>query len=380
MGGATVTHVVTRLGKGGTDNNVLHLVDWQRRHGYDPRLLVGESSDIALAPPWLPLEVVPGLVRDPDPAADARALRELRRVLARDRPAVVHTHQSKAGIVGRLAAVGRAPVVVHTVHMASFGPSYGRASVAFQAGERVCARVTDVIVTVGDELRKRYLQSGIGRPEQYLVVRSPVRLDAFLAVRGLPADRGDQVRRAFGVASDRPVLLSVGFLEPRKRHDVLLRALRPLLASQAATLVVAGDGERRPALEGLATELGLDQAVRFVGHVDRVEELFAAADVLVHTSAVEGVPQVVLQALAAGVPVVATETEGLGEVPGAPVGVVDRSGRGLADAVERTLARRPPAVAPDLLAEWGDAAVERQLAGLHERIEARRLARRRPRW
>ncbi len=365
-----VTHVVTRLGKGGTDNNVLHFVDWQRRHGHDPRLLVGESSDTSMAPPWLPLEVVPGLVRDPAPATDLRAVPALRRILARHQPDVVHTHQSKAGIVGRIAARGRAPVIVHTVHMASFGPSYGRSSALFRVAEQRCARLTDVLVTVGEELRRLYLQSGIGRPEQYLVVRSPVRLAAFLGVRELDGTRRAEIRGRLGVAPVEPLLLSVGFLEARKRHDLLLRRLRPLLAPGRATLVVAGDGDQRPLLERLVTEMGVAEAVRFLGHVGAVEELFAAADVLVHTSAVEGVPQVVLQALAAGVPVVATETEGAREVPGAPLSVVDHFGAGLADAVEKTLAAPPPPLPPERLAAWSDDAVEDQIAGLHERIEA----------
>ena len=364
-----VTHVITRLGRGGTDQNVLHFVDWQRRHGHDPRLVVGEDSDTASVPPWLPLEVLPTLVRDPQPVADLRAVRGLRRLLARDEPDVVHTHQSKAGILGRLAAVGRGALVVHTVHMASFGPSYGRSSAAFRVGERVCAPMTDVIVTVGEDLRRRYLQSGIGRPEQYLVVRSPVRLEAFLAVRNLDPAHRTQIREALGVPASAAVLLSVGFLERRKRHDLLLGELRPLLASGLASLAVAGDGDRRPALERLAKEMGIAQAVRFLGHVDHVEELFAVADVLVHTSAVEGAPQVVLQALAAGVPVVATETEGLGEVGPAPVRVVDRSGAGLAGAVEDTLARPPAPIGPEGLADWSEQAIERQIAALHERID-----------
>ena len=363
-----ITHVVTRLGRGGTDNNVLHFADWQRRHGHEPRLVVGEDSETTSVPRWLPVDVLHSLVRDPDPAADLRALRRLRRLLAEDAPDVVHTHQSKAGVVGRVAAARRGAVVVHTVHMASFGPSYGRSSAAFRLGERVCARMTDVIVTVGEDLRRWYLQSGIGRPGQYLVVRSPVRLDAFLGVRGLDTARRGRIRGALGVPPTAPLLLSVGFLERRKRHDLLLGRLQPLLASGRARLVVAGDGERRPELERLAKEIGVAEAVRFLGHVDHVEELFAAADVLVHTSAVEGVPQVVLQALAAGVPVVATKTEGLGEVPGAGVRVVDRAGAVLPEAVEETLAHPPAPVAPEQLADWSDEAVEGQIAALHERI------------
>lgn len=364
-----VTHIVTRLGRGGTDDNVLHLAGWQRRNGHQASLVVGESSDTTRAPSWLPVEVVGGLVREPAPAADLRALRAVRRILVRERPDVVHTHQSKAGIVGRLAAVRRVPVTVHTVHMASFGPSYGRTSRVFEGTERVCARFTDVFVSVGDELRDTYLDRGMGRPERFVVVRSPVRLESFLAVR----DWGDERRRAgregLGLPAGAAVLLSVGFLERRKRHDLLLRRLRPLLGSGRAVLVVAGTGERLPELEGLARELGVDSSVRFLGHVDGVEEVFGVADVLVHTSAVEGVPQVVVQALAAGLPVVATETEGLREVPGSPVRIVDRSGSELLSAVEAAISRPDAPVARERLEQWTEASIEGQIGELHGLLE-----------
>jgi glycosyltransferase involved in cell wall biosynthesis len=365
-----VAHVVTRLGRGGTDGNVLHLIDWQYRHGHDPQLVVGENVDPSLVPGWLPVEVVPSLVRQLSPNADVRALRSVRRYLARERPDVVHTHQSKAGIVGRLAALRLVPVTVHTIHMASFGPYYGALSKAFETGERACARFTDLIVSVGEELRELYLGQGVGRPEQYLVVRSPVRLATFLDVRGWSRERRAAERDGLGLTPDASVLLAVGFLERRKRHDLLLRRLRPLLVSGRAVLLVAGEGDQRHSLERLSRELDLTDAVRFLGHVKDVERLLAVADALVHTSGVEGVPQVVVQALAAGVPVVATEMEGLHELPGS-VRAVDRPGAGLLRAVEATLARPPPPVPSECLDEWADEAIEVRLAELHRLIEAR---------
>ena len=364
-----VTHIVTRLGRGGTDNNVLHLAGWQRRHGHEASLVVGESSETAMAPSWLPVEVVGGLVREPAPADDLRALRAVRRILLRQRPDVVHTHQSKAGIVGRLAAVRRVPVTVHTIHMASFGPSYGRTSKVFEAGERVCARLTDVFVSVGVELRDTYLARGLGRPDRFMVVRSPVRLESFLPVRDWSPERRAAGRESLGVPAGAAVLLTVGFLERRKRHDLLLRRLRPLLRPDGAVLLVAGTGDQRPELERLAAELGVADSVRFLGHVEAVEGVFAAADLLVHTSAVEGVPQVVVQALAAGLPVVATEAEGLREVPGSPVRVVDRSGTGLLVAVEEVLERPPAPVPPASLDQWTEESIERQISQLHGVLE-----------
>ena len=113
---------------------------------------------------------------------------------------------------------------------------------------------------------------------------------------------------------------------------------------------------------------GVSHAVHLLGHVEDVRPLLAAADVVAHTSVVEGVPQVVIQALAAGLPVVATDAVGLREVRPAPITVVSRSGNGLARAVSRRMASRAAPVPLEALMPWTTTVIDQQLRELHERL------------
>lgn len=370
-----ILHVATRHLRGGAERNLLHTVQWQRGRGYEVELAFGGSSTPVDVPADVPVHVLPWLQREISPVADARTVSALARLVRKGRFDVIHTHQSKAGILGRLAAGGGRRIVVHTVHMPSFGPEYGPArSSAFRAAERVCARFTDVFVGVGDEVRERYLKAGIGHPRTFLVVRSPVDVETFARVRALTPEERRRVRSMLGVGAAMPVIAAVGSLEPRKRFELALTELAPLLRGGMATLLIAGDGCSRRSLEARAAELEVADHVVFAGHVEGVVRVFAAADVLVHASRVEGVPQVVIQALAASVPVVATDSIGLREVRGAPITIVPTSGSGLLTAASSIISKPPPPVDLGLLDEWRPESVERSLQDLDERLVA--LARR----
>lgn len=356
--------------RGGAERNLLHFAAWQQRAGAEVHLAVGCDSDISNVPGDLPVHVLPHLVRNVDPVADLLALLELRCVVRSGRYDIVHTHQSKAGVLGRLAARGGGRRLVHTVHMMSFGPGYGRLQgAAFRTAERFCAEFTDVIVCVGEDLKREYLRAAVGREPQFMVIHSPIDVAGFVAVRDMPA--GERLRRrAQHELDSRPVLLAIGSLEKRKRVSLLIQALAPLLVS-GATLLVAGDGAERRNLERQASMNGLAGRVRFLGHVADVAGVMALADVLVHGATTEGVSQVVIQALAAGLPVVATEAPGLREIPGAPVLIVPQDGGGLLDAVRTALIE--PATPPPLeaLRPWLPEEVERQIAALHWRLVAK---------
>jgi glycosyltransferase involved in cell wall biosynthesis len=366
-----VVHIVTRFRRGGSEINLQHFLKWQRRHGHDVSLVVGGDSDTAALPSWVNARVIPSLVRQMSPASDLNALRILRSYLAYERADVIHTHQSKAGILGRVSAWGLRAVRVHTVHMASFGPGYGWQSQPFALAERACARGTDILVTVGEELRDAFLREGIGRPSQYALVRSPAHVERFIATRSWPIAHRLAVRARWELPDDKAIILSLGALERRKRHALVISALRPLLLANRALLLIVGEGPERAPLERLMRDWSLGHAIRLTGFVEATEELYAVANVLVQASTAEGVPQVVLQALAAGLPVVATDAEGLREVPASGVRIVGRSGAGLLPAVEQSLARPVSPIDPALLHPWSLPAVELQVAELHDRIERR---------
>ncbi len=350
--------------------------------GFDVHVAVGTEGLRDDFPEQVRLHPLAELRRHVSPSSDRRALRTLAALVRSYDFDIVHTHQSKAGALGRIAALESRAVVLHTVHLASFGPGYGaRQSALFVRVERRLAPRTDRLIFVGGDLLRRYLAAGVGRPDRSLIVRSPIaNLASLLELRSVRAGPRGPARTAIGAAADTPIVLMVGALDRRKRHALAIRALAPALAARRAQLVIAGDGPERRALERLCDRLGIDEAVTFAGFVAEVEPLYAAADLLVQSSALEGVPQAVVQAIAAGVPVVATEVDGVSEAaPGLPqVRIVPPNGHGLLTAVEATLAR-PPAPAPvQEVARWLPASVDQRLDLLHDWVEAQVAGRRSP--
>ena len=355
-----VLHVATRHRLGGAERNLVHTVDWELRQGHVVHVAIGGGSTVVDFPRDAVVHRIEPLSRAIRPSDDARALFELRRLTDAHRFDVVHSHQSKAGILARLAARGRARAIAHTIHMPSFGPGYGAVtSAAFLRAERLFARFTDLYAAVGAELADLYANARVGPRDRFHIVRSPIDIGEFAAARA-----------AEGAADDESRAVAVGSLEPRKRFDLVIRCLADQLRRGDLSLAVAGDGPERKRLEALTHELGVDQRVRFLGYVEQPAQLIASAHVLVHASRMEGVPQVVIQALAAGTPVVATDAEGLREIAGAPIAIVDREGRGLAAAVALALASPPPPIDLAALDPWRVEQVEDQLAAFDAHLRA----------
>lgn len=365
-----IAHVVTRMQRSGSERNIAHFANWQIEHGHEVVVICGSRPDVSLLPRAANVAVIPDLLRQLSPRHDRKALVALRELLESERCDVVHTHQSKAGTLGRLIHHPEGRVVMHTVHMPSFGPVYGRQSAALESIERRCARRTDLIVTVGQELRDLYLSAGIGSASMYRVLRSPIDLDTFTTVRTASGARRRAARRSLGIDPWLPTILAVGALEARKRHDLAISAARSLLETGQAQLLVAGEGPERSNLERHARQLGIRRDVHLVGHLDDVTTAFLAADAMVHTSATEGVPQVVLQSLAAGVPAVTTPVEGIKEIGAAGTVIADPDVTSLADHLRSTL-REPPALCDlETLTPWRTSHVEATIARLHMELEA----------
>ncbi len=221
------------------------------------------------------------------------------------------------------------------------------------------ARQAAGIITVCEALRTRLIELGVDGA-QIRTLRNGVDL-----VRFGPRDR-DDARHKYGVAGTAPALLSVGHLIERKGHHLVIEALAQL---PTARLLIAGDGPERVALERLATRLGLAERVRFLGRVahDELAEIYSAADLLILASSREGWANVLLEAMACGTPVVASNVWGTPEVvadPAAGLLVEARTGDAFAAAIARLLAAPPPRAATRLYAErfsW-DATTAGQLA------------------
>jgi glycosyltransferase involved in cell wall biosynthesis len=370
-----VLHVATRHRLGGAERNLLYTISRELDRSFDVHVAVGTEGLQNDFPPQVHLHLLPDLVREVSPVADRRAVRSLRAVISNHRFDVVHTHQSKAGALGRIAAGRLVPLVVHTVHMASFGPAYGRArSELFFRVERRLAPLTDRFVFVGTDLRRRYLAAGVAPPDRSIVIRSPItNLTSLIELRNLRGQLRDRARFAIGVPAERQVILMMGALDRRKRQALAIKSLAPLLAAGTTHLVIAGDGPERGHLEQVCSRLRVERSVLFAGFVRDVRPFYAAADVLVQASMLEGVAQTIVQAIAAGVPVVATEVDGMREVASemSHVSVLPLDGRGLLETVRASLAASCVVPAPqELVEQWLPASVDTHLVAFHDWLEA----------
>jgi glycosyltransferase involved in cell wall biosynthesis len=275
-----------------------------------------EASMLALAQARgvMPV-VIPSLGRELSARGDLLTLRALYCEFRAWKPDIVETHTAKAGTLGRLAALlARVPVRVHVFHGHVFHGYFSpRKTRMFLEIERALARVTTRIITLGETQRREILNYGIGTPEK--VVSIPLGLDLEpLLDGGTPG----ALRAELGVLASpaqAPLIGIIGRLAPIKRHDVFLRAARRVIDAVPEThFVVIGDGETRPQVEALARELGLQAHVHLLGWRDHAATLaaFADLDVVALTSDNEGLPTALIEAMAAGKPVVATNVGGVG--------------------------------------------------------------------
>ena len=241
--------------------------------------------------------------REIRPIWDVLAMRRLSHYLAASDYSIVHTHTSKAGLVGRLAARSAGvPAIIHTVHGFGFHEESGLlASSVYGAFERLGARSCDRIVTVSEFHRERALERRIGTPNQVTAIPNGVSAVQVDSVRPR-----DEIRASLGV-SDRFVVVSTGRLAEQKGLEYLIRAVPQLLDTVSnLCILLAGEGPLRQDHERLINALGVGDAVKLLGFRDDVPELLAAADVVALPSLWEGLSISLLEAMAAGRPVVTT--------------------------------------------------------------------------
>lgn len=250
---------------------------------------------------------------------DALALARLWIEIVRSRPHVLHTHAAKAGLMGRLAALLSGPfgprVRVHTFHghvlTGYFSP---RAERFFGAIERFLARHTDRLVAVSKEVREDLIDLGIAPPERIEVIPLGFDLDAF-ALAPAERDRSRRtVRQELGIPAGAQVVTLVARLVPIKRVDRFLRIAARLADRPGVSFLIVGDGELREELRGLPAARALGERLHWAGFRCDLPRILAATDVTVLTSDNEGTPVSLIEAQAAGVPVVSTDVGGTASV------------------------------------------------------------------
>lgn len=315
-----VLRVVARLNIGGPAIHVVNLTAHLDRARYESLLVTGTENpgegtmiDYALAHGVEPV-VVPEIVGEASfRRRDMVALRKVYRLIRDFRPHIVHTHTAKAGFVGRVAArLAGVPVVVHTYHGHVLHGYYSPLKTwLLRKMEWALAYLSDRLVAVSEHVKQDLVRYGVARAEKIAVVPLGFELQPFLEARVWKG----HFRRELGLGESARLVGIVGRIFPIKNHRLFLEAAARLARQDPLVhFVVVGDGILRPEMEQFAAEIGIRDRVHFTGWRRDLPRIYADLDVLVISSNNEGTPVSAIEAMAAGVPVVATRVGGLPDV------------------------------------------------------------------
>jgi glycosyltransferase involved in cell wall biosynthesis len=289
-------------GPGGAENVVVRLADALRRKGDEPIVAT-------LRPGWMTERAeeagIPVWIVPQRQGLDLRWIPAFARRMRRERIDVLHSHEFAMNVFGGAAALLARVPAVSTIHGRAYVSAQPRRVWAY----RILRRLGIPIIAVSEDLAG-FLAQGFGIPRAELrVVHNGIPL-AEAAPAATRAARGPSARQALGVPPDGPLCVAVGNLYPVKDHATLVRALAELPGARVA---IAGRGDEEANLRRLAAELGVADRLHLLGLRDDVDTVLAAGDVFVQPSRSEGLPLAVLEAMAAGLPVVATRVGGIGE-------------------------------------------------------------------
>jgi len=316
-----VAHIIARMITGGADENTLFTVQGLDKDRYEVDLIMGEEFDESVFDKVknnnFNIIQIKGLKWKLNFLYDPIVLIKLIKMMRKNRYDIIHTHTTKAGILGRITGrIAGVAVIVHGLHGSTFE--------AFDSGllnwllflfERLTGRFTDAYISVSRVLSKKYIERGLGKKDNHYTVYSGMELETFYGARGKIDCR--KKRKELGIDSEDFVIGNVARLEKRKGHKFLIDSFKNVVEKQKDShvkLLIIGEGNKREYLENYVNELKLGNKVIFTGYREDVEELMAIMDIFVLTSLREGLPRVLVQAAAVGMPSVAFNVDGVPEI------------------------------------------------------------------
>ncbi|MGA2091698.1 MAG: glycosyltransferase family 4 protein [Endomicrobiales bacterium] len=311
-----VCHIITRLELGGAQQNTLYTVRHLSQSMYTPFLITGTGgmldSEAAMDTRFTTF-FIPELVRSIFPWDDLIAAVKIWKILRTLKPSVVHTHSSKAGILGRWAAwCAGVPVIIHTVHGFGFtDQQWPPVRIAFIMLERLTALITDKLVVVAAQDQKKGLAHRIGNEKKYIVIRSGIDIETYKTTF---VDR-DAVKSELGISSSAKVVTTIGPFKPQKNLSDFVRVASAITRVRSdCVFLVVGDGDQRGMLEEMSAQSGLCGRIHFLGWRNDTVRILGITDVFVMTSLWEGLPRSIVEAMCRGVPVVANAVDGIREI------------------------------------------------------------------
>jgi len=315
-----VLFVITRLAAGGAPLMTLAMLESLRKNGYDVELVTGlagkDEKDLlpGIQNGEYAITVIPELVRNIAPIKDYIALRKLRKLMREKKFDVVHTHTTKAGILGRLAAKqAKVAHVIHSPHGHIFHSYFNPVLIKLYVWlERVASRWSQKTITLTEKEKREYLALGIGTPDEYQCIYNGIETDKYF---NQDFDR-EALRKRMNIPVASIILVTVGRLVPVKGCRYLLEAVASIKRQGFDDMhcLIIGDGVLKEELENKTRELEISSQVNFLGHQEDIMPYLMISDVFVLPSLNEGFGLVIVEAMAAGLPVVATRVGGVPEI------------------------------------------------------------------
>lgn len=306
-----ILQIITLFSVGGATETVVSLAKGLETQGFDVTVVAGPH--IPFDGDMLPIARAAGinviilkeLTRNIHPFNDLRALIHLTRIIKRGQFDIVHTHSSKAGVLGRMAAyIAGVRKIVHTVHGLPFHKHQNLITRYFYViVEKFVARFTSLIIAVSRRMVTDYIEAGVGRKDQFVVIRSGINTELFEEHPKQDLD----LRRRLGIQTGDFVIGKISRLSPLKGHSTVIKLLPAILEEFPHVKVLfVGDGEIREELIADVENKGLREHVIFAGLVvpSEIPRYLSIMDLVVHTSLHEGGPRVLPQALLMGKPVI----------------------------------------------------------------------------
>jgi len=316
-----VAHIITRIITGGAEENTLYTIKGLDKKKYDIDLIVGEefrkdiynnfkNNDFCIIQ-------LKGLKGKLNFLYDPIVLIKLINLFKKNQYDIVHTHLTKIGILGKIASrISGVPIVIHGLHGSAFQAFNSKLlNWALIFFERITSKYTDAYISVSRILSEKYIKEGIGKRENHFTVFSGMNLDKFYYSRKKINRR--KKLADLGISLDCFIIGNVATLEPRKGHKFLIDAFKKVIEkhkNKSIKLIIVSDGYERENLVNYVDKLNLKEKVIFTGYREDIEELMAIMDVFVLASLREGLPRVLVQAAAVGIPLIAFNVDGVPEI------------------------------------------------------------------
>ncbi len=346
-----VVHIITKLELGGAQQNTLFTIAHLDRERFRPYLITNSDGLLvseALALKGVKTFLLPGLIRKINPLIDMKALFKIKGIVQdlkkRDAALIVHTHSSKAGILGRWAArLAGADIIIHTIHGFGFHDyqsSLIRKLIIFI--EKMTAMITDKFIAVSEANMAKGADVGIFPVQKATLIRSGIELEEFTGVRVSKESK----KKELGVDPTLPLVTMIGCLKPQKAPLDYLEVAQLVLEKKDVHFILVGDGVLREKMEKRMDALDLGARFKLLGWRKDIPEILAATDIFALTSLWEGLPRVLPQAMAMGIPIVATNVDGTPEAVTNGVNgflAEPRDVRGMAEKILYLLAHREEA-------------------------------------